>query len=242
MPKLALSLLAIVSLPVCAADLRFNFSGDALPFGTSGTPNIPFDVVFDLNTLGGTTSSFSFSFPPQCLTGWSFAGASGAIVSATVGGKAVLQPGGFANASGDGGSLFPQCVLEVGSMQLGPLFWTEIITQNTAPLKLNPQDPLGDLFLHSLCHLEGETGRVGCYIGSLQTGPNEGWDLGISSVKITALPVLEPGFLGLMLLGLTATTLRMRQARTRHWDNVQGDVHSAPNRFCRAGFRRCEST
>jgi hypothetical protein len=209
MRRLALSLLATVSLPVCAAELQFNLSGDALPSGTSGTANIPFNVVFDLNTLGGTQSSFSIS-SPHCLSGWSFSGAPAAIVSATVGGKIVLQPGpAIASGNGEHPASPSGCELDDGTMDVGSLFWQEILTQNTTPLNLNPKDPLGDLFLNNLCHLEGSSEKAGCEIGFLP-----GWNLGVTSVKITQLAVPEPGYLGLILLGFAAVELRRRHART----------------------------
>jgi len=196
-----LLLLAIVSLPTSAAELQFDITGTATPFANPGVFT-PYHVTFELNTLSGQTTS---SFSDGCLTAWSFSGVHATNLSATVGVQSVLNvPATLAR--GGGGSLEAGCFMHSATISVGEFILDDVISQRTTPL--NPKDPLADLLIN-LCHLSSRP-MEGCFWGG--EGSLPGWDLDSgNSVKITALPVPEPGVLALFGLSLTALVLARAQ-------------------------------
>lgn len=198
-----LLLLALVSLPLSAEEFQFNLSGLALPMGEAGSPNIPFNVTFMMDTLSGQSSS---SFSGGCVTGWQFSGVQVSNLFAAVGGQSVLSVPSTV-ASGRGGDLFPGCVPDDGFVNMPGFSWLEIRSGRTTPL--DPNDPLADLFLNLCNTITGEPATP-CFVGG--GGQLPGWNLGQPSVKIAVVP--EPGMLGLMLLGLSGTALRRRRSQS----------------------------
>lgn len=186
-----------MGLPALAADLQFDITGQAE--SNTGAEQA-FRIDFTVDTLSGAQS---YALGGDCVNSFSMLGGSVSNVSASIGGQSVW------NAAGASGLATGQLESACGGPLAGGLGVVGSGTQyflfgfrSSAPLALNPNDPLAGL-LTDFNYGDGE-GTLG---GS--------WNLDDLTVRVTAVGVPEPGYLTLMAFGLGAIAWQHRRRLRR---------------------------
>jgi hypothetical protein len=182
-----------------AEELQFDLTGSELTPDNNHSVG-PIDISFVLDTLSGTSSSFTFGNfrtpgGAPCLQHFGVSGASLSNVNVTLNGQSVLfarsSTASYAGDNGSGGcpGFFFAALVVPGAF--GWIFDPGPWMSQTA--FLGSADPVARLFLG--------------FQGFPSTGTFDGLNLDITHVTVTPVSVPEPGTFGLLMLGFAGVVL-----------------------------------